>query len=194
MTEYTAGIREYLSQLQQVIAALDMVEMDIAVETFRKAYEEDRTIFVLGDGGSAATASHLACDLNKDACFHAAKKFRVMALNESVATLLAIGNDASFDDVFVEQLKNFARPGDVVVGISGSGNSPNILKAVEYANTLGCTTVGFCGYDGGRLKPMVHRCFHVRFHDMHIVQDVHMILVHIMARLLSVKGEHSCGG
>ena len=190
MTDFTPGIRRYLDELRQVFDALNLAEMDAIAQVFQRAYEDGRKIFVLGNGGSAATASHMACDLNKDACFHAAKKFRVMVPTESVATLTAIGNDASFDDIFVEQLKNFAESGDVVVGISGSGNSPNILKAVEYANQLGCITVGFCGYDGGKLKPLVQCCFHVRYDDMHVVQDIHMILVHVLSRLLSVDGQH----
>ena len=190
MDDFTSGLRTYLDELHQVLRAVDVAEMNAVAQVFQGAYEEGKTIFVLGNGGSAATASHAACDLNKDACFHADKKFRVVVPTESIATLTAVGNDASFDDIFVESLKSFARPGDVVVGISGSGNSPNILKAVEYANRLGCTTVGFCGYDGGKLKPLVQCCFHVRYNDMHLVQDIHMILVHALSRLLSVDGSH----
>ncbi len=101
---------------------------------------------------------------------------------------MAIANDISYESIFVEQLKNFARPGDVVVGISGSGNSPNVLAAVEYARQSGCTTIGVCGYDGGKLKAMSDCCFHVKVNDMQIVEDVHLMLGHILMRLLYVEG------
>ena len=193
MPEYAAAISEYLQSVQRVLAELNVGEMETIANVFKKAYDEGRTIFVLGNGGSASTASHLACDLNKGACLHAEKKFRVMALTDSLPTILAIANDLSYDAIFVEQLKNFARADDVVVGISGSGNSANILKAIEYARQQGCTTIGVCGYDGGKLKPLVDCCFHVRLPDMQIVEDVHMILTHILMRVLSVEGmTHGC--
>jgi D-sedoheptulose 7-phosphate isomerase len=109
-----------------------------------------------------------------------------MALTDNLATILAIANDIDYESIFVEQLKNFARPGDVVIGISGSGNSPNVLRAVEYAKQLGCTTVGVCGFGGGKLKPLVDCSFHVKIDDMQIVEDVHMMLMHILMRLLYV--------
>ena len=141
---------------------------------------------MLGNGGSAATASHLAGDLNKGACFHAEKKFKVMALTDCLPWILSIANDMDYESIFVEQLKNFATPGDVVVGISGSGNSPNVLRGIEYGKQLGCTTVGICGYDGGKLKPMVDCCFHAEIDDMQIAEDVHMILAHILMKVLEV--------
>ena len=188
MPGFSAAITEYLKNLQGVLAKLDVGEIDAVAGVFKRAYDEGRTIFVVGNGGSASTASHLACDLNKGACLHAAKKFRVMALTDNLPTILAISNDIGYDAIFVEQLKNFARAGDVVLGISGSGNSVNVLKAVEWARQAGCTTIGVCGYDGGKLKPLVDCCFHVRVHDMQIAEDVHMILVHILMRVLSVGG------
>ena len=95
-----------------------------------------------------------------------------------------MGNDIDFESVFVEQLKSYAQPGDVVIGISGSGNSPNMLRGIEYAKRLGCVTVGVCGFDGGKLKPLVDHCFHVRLNDMQIVEDLHMVLVHVLMRIL----------
>ncbi|MGW8256660.1 MAG: D-sedoheptulose-7-phosphate isomerase, partial [Thermoguttaceae bacterium] len=165
--------------------------IDSICRVLKKAYDEERTIFVMGNGGSAATASHMACDINKGACLHAKKKFRVMALTDNLPVIMAIANDISYDAIFVEQLKNFARGGDVVVGISGSGNSPNVLKAIEYARQLGCTTIGACGYDGGKLKPLVNHCFHVNVNDMQIVEDIHLMLGHILMRALYVGGNHN---
>ena len=152
----------------------------------RDAYEQQKTIFVLGNGGSAATASHLAADLNKGACLKATKKFRVISLTDCVPWMSAIANDLDYESVFVEPLKNFAAPGDVVMGISGSGNSPNVLRAIEDARQLGCTTVGVCGYDGGKLKGAVDCCFHADVDDMQLAEDTHMVLVHILMRILHV--------
>jgi D-sedoheptulose 7-phosphate isomerase len=188
MPQYAESICSYLRNLQRVLADLNIGEMEAVAAVFKKAYDEGRTIFVLGNGGSASTASHLACDLNKGACLHAEKKFHVMALTDSMPTILAIANDLEYDAIFAEQLKVFARAGDVVVGISGSGNSPNVLRAVEYARDKGCTTVGICGYDGGLLKPSVDVCFHVKVPDMQIVEDVHLVLAHILMRVLNVGG------
>lgn len=186
MPDFAAGAREYLSKLQDVLARLDLDEIAAVAEVFRDAYDRQATIFLMGNGGSGATASHMVCDLNKGACFHAEKKFRVAALTDCTPMILALGNDVGFESIFVEQLKNLARPGDVVLGISGSGNSPNVLRAIEYAKQLGCTTVGVCGYDGGKLKPLVDRCFHVKIDDMQIAEDAHLILGHILMRVLEV--------
>jgi D-sedoheptulose 7-phosphate isomerase len=189
MQNYTTAIVQYLQAVQRTVAELDIAEIDAVCNVFKKAYEDERTIFVMGNGGSASTASHIAGDINKGACLHAKKKFRVMALTDNLPVILAIANDISYDSIFVEQLKNFARPGDVVMGISGSGNSPNVLKAVEYARQLGCVTIGVCGYDGGKLKQMVDACFHVKLNDMQIVEDLHLMLGHILMRVLYVGGE-----
>ena len=186
MDNFAAGTREYLSKLQDVLAKVDVEEIAAVAKVFREAYDRQRTIFLMGNGGSGATASHIVCDLNKGACFHAEKKFRVMALTDCTPIILALGNDVGFEAIFVEQLKNFAQPGDVVLGISGSGNSPNVLRAIEYAKQLGCTTVGVCGYDGGKLKPLADLCFHVKVHDMQIAEDLHLIMGHILMRILEV--------
>jgi len=182
--DYTIGIRQYLAKLQDVLTKVDVDEIAEVAKVLHNAYQQGKTILTMGNGGSGATASHIVCDLNKGACFHAEKKFRVISLSDCTPMILALGNDIGFDSIFVEQLKSYARPGDVVMGISGSGNSPNVLRAIEYAKQLGCTTIGVCGFDGGKLKPMVDHCFHVRVADMQIVEDVHMILAHILMRIL----------
>jgi D-sedoheptulose 7-phosphate isomerase len=193
MENYLLPIETYLKKLQKVIAELDLGEIDAVARIWKRAYDEERTIFLLGNGGSASTASHIACDINKGACLHAKKKFRVMALTDNLPTILALANDIGYEAIFVEQLKNFARPGDVVVGISGSGNSPNVLRAIEYARELPCTTIGVCGYSGGKLKPLVDCCFHVKVDDMQIAEDLHMVLGHILMRLLHVgDGPAAC--
>ena len=186
MNDFAAGVRDYFDTLRTALAEVHVAEIVETAEVLRAAYDQQRTILVLGNGGSAATASHMVCDFNKDACFHAEKKFRLIALTDSSPLLLALGNDAGFESVFVEQVKCYARPGDVVIGISGSGNSPNVLRAMEYAKQIGCVTIGVCGFDGGKLKPLVDHCFHVRADDMQIVQDVHMAWVHVLSQILGV--------
>jgi D-sedoheptulose 7-phosphate isomerase len=178
--------------LQDVLTKVDVDAIADIAEVLHTAYEQQKTILVMGNGGSGSTASHMVCDMNKGACFHAEKKFRFISLADSMPTILALGNDANFESIFVEQLKNFARPGDVVIGISGSGNSPNVLRAIEYAKRLGCVTIGVCGFSGGKLKPLVDHCFHVKLDDMQIVEDLHMILVHILMRLLTVDKQCCC--
>jgi D-sedoheptulose 7-phosphate isomerase len=186
MQEYASAIGQYLQSVQRNVAELDIAEIDAICKILKKAYDEERTIFFMGNGGSASTASHIAADINKGACLNAQKKFRVMALTDNLPVIMAIANDIGYDSIFEEQLKNFARPGDVVLGISGSGNSPNVIKAVQYAKQLGCTTIGVCGYDGGKLKPLVDNCFHVKLNDMQIVEDVHLMLGHILMRVLYI--------
>src|SRR2546421_715929 len=140
-----------------VLKAIDTIDLDrvgAAIDILIQARNEDRRIFVCGNGGSASTASHFVCDMVKGASFHSEKRFRIMALTDSLPTITAYANDVSYDCVFVEQLKNFAQPGDLVMGISGSGNSPNVLRAIEYANTIGCKTLGLPSRDGRKLAPM----------------------------------------
>ncbi len=184
METYTAAIRDYLAKLQDAIAKVDPGEIAAVAEVLCTAYDGRKTVLVMGNGGSGATASHMVCDLNKGACFRSEKKFRLISLSDNVPMILAVGNDIDFESIFVEQLKSYAQPGDVVIGISGSGNSPNVLRAIEYAKRLGCVTVGVCGFDGGKLKPLVDHCFHVRLNDMQIVEDLHMVLVHVLMRIL----------
>jgi D-sedoheptulose 7-phosphate isomerase len=184
MKDYIPEIRDYFNKLQDVLTKVDLGEIAAIAQVLRTAYEHEKTILVMGNGGSGATASHMVCDLNKGACFHVEKKFRLIALTDCTPMILALGNDVGFESIFVEQLKVYARPGDVVLGISGSGNSPNVLRAVEYARQLGCVTIGATGFGGGQLKPLVDHSFHVNVDDMQIVEDVHMILVHVLMRSL----------
>jgi D-sedoheptulose 7-phosphate isomerase len=153
-------------------------------EAFLKAYNDEKHIFVMGNGGSASTASHLACDINKGVSFGQEKRFKVICLNDSVPTMLAYANDLSYEDVFLEQLKNFFRAGDVVMGISGSGNSKNVLKAVSYAARNGGKTVGLCGFQGGELATLADISLIVRSNDMQKIEDVHMIVVHMLMQAL----------
>ena len=166
-----------------VLKAIDTIELEKvgqAIDILKRARDEDRRIFVCGNGGSASTASHFVCDMVKGASFHRDKRFRIMALTDSLPTITAYANDVCYDCVFVEQLKNFAEPGDVVIAISGSGNSPNVLQAMEYANSIGCRTIALSGRNGGKLGPMAQLNLQASNPHMGRNEDVHMIVMHMI--------------
>src|SRR5258706_7236649 len=151
---------QYRQETIRAINSVDTNKVEQAIEWFKEARANNRRIFLCGNGGSASTASHLACDIVKGASYGRQTRFRVMALTDSLPTLTAYSNDVGYDIVFVEQLKNFAEPDDLVMAISGSGNSPNVLRAVEYANSIGCKTIALTGRDGGKLGPMAQLNIH----------------------------------
>lgn len=170
----------YLNTLNQVLATFDHDCFEAVVQEIMNAYADERRIFVMGNGGSAATASHLTCDINKGCCHDLSKKFKMICLNDNLPTLLALANDVSYEAVFVEQLKNFFEPGDLVMGISGSGNSENVIRSVQYANENEGRTIGLSGFSGGKLAQLADISFVARVNDMQQVEDVHMIVVHMI--------------
>ncbi|MCC7499395.1 MAG: SIS domain-containing protein [Bryobacterales bacterium] len=170
----------YKSELMKAIDQIDLSKVDQAIEWFREARAAGKTIFICGNGGSAASASHIVCDINKGASYNRDLRFKMIALTDNLATLTAYSNDVSYEVVFVEQLKNFAQPGDVVVAISGSGNSPNVLRAIEYANETGCKTIGLSGRDGGKLGPLAQLNIQVPVPHMGRIEDAHMIICHMI--------------
>ncbi len=172
---------EYRSELLRALESIDLAKVAQAIEWFREARREGKTIFVCGNGGSAATASHFVCDMVKGASFNRPERFRIQALTDSLPTITAYANDLSYEVVFVEQLKNFAQPGDLVVAISGSGNSPNVLRAVEYANSIGCRTLALTGRDGGRLGELAQLNLHVPVMHMGRIEDAHLVICHMIA-------------
>ena len=166
------------------MAAIDRIDtsrVQQAIEWFREARDTSKHIFVCGNGGSASTASHFACDIVKGASYNRDSRFRIMALTDSMATITAYSNDVSYDCVFAEQLKNFAQPGDLVMCISGSGNSPSVLRAIEYANSIGCKTIALTGRDGGKLGPLAQLGIQVAVPHMGRIEDAHMIVCHMIA-------------
>ena len=171
----------YKTDLIHAIEAIDLAKVEEAIEELRRARRENRHIFVCGNGGSASTASHFACDMVKGASFGRESRFRIMALTDSLPTITAYSNDVSYDCVFVEQLKNFAQPGDVVIAISGSGNSPNVLRAIEYAKSIGCKTIAMTGRDGGKLGPLADINIQATHAHMGRIEDIHMIVAHMIA-------------
>ena len=176
-------INGYIDSVIDVLDRLRKEQMDSlvkAIEMIRKAREGDRTVFIMGNGGSAATSSHFVSDLAKGTIVDGEKRFRAIALTDNIPLITAWSNDSDYSDIFAEQLKNLLRPGDVVIGISGSGNSQNVLKGVEYASKNGAKTIGFVGYDGGKLKNMVDVCILADIHYMQKAEDVHMLLEHML--------------
>ncbi len=171
---------QYKTQLQQTIEMIDMEKVQQAIDTFAEARSAGRHIFVCGNGGSASSSSHFVCDMVKGASFNRAERFKIMALTDQMPTITAYANDVSYDSVFVEQLRNFAQPGDLFLGISGSGNSPNVLRAIEYANSIGCKTIALTGRDGGQLGPMAQLNIHVGVPHMGRIEDAHMIVCHMI--------------
>jgi D-sedoheptulose 7-phosphate isomerase len=172
--------QQYLSRLHAALDTLDLTQVEQAITWLREARDAGRQIFVCGNGGSASTASHFATDMVKGASYNRARRFRIMALTDSLSTVSAYANDVCYDCVFVEQLKNFAQPGDLVVGISGSGNSPNVLRAIEYANSAGCRTLALTGRDGGQLGPLAQLNILVPEPHMGRIEDAHMIVCHML--------------
>lgn len=171
---------EYKSKLLRTLDTIDLAKVDEIIEILKGARAADRQIFVCGNGGSAATANHFACDMVKGASYGKDKRFRITALSEQIPTMTAYANDVGYDVVFVEQLKNFARKGDVLIAISGSGNSPNVIRAVEYAKSIGCQTIGLSGRDGGKLKPLVEHNVHIADDHMGRIEDAHMTICHMI--------------
>lgn len=179
--EYANFAKKYRERVSSVLDSIDTEAVSRVIAALAEARAAGRHIFVCGNGGSASTASHFVCDMVKGASFDRESRFRIVALNESLATITAYSNDVAYECVFVEQLKNFARPGDVVMAISGSGNSPNVVKALEYANEAGCTTVALTGRDGGKLKPLAKIGVHVPEPHMGRIEDGHMVVCHMIA-------------
>lgn len=176
--------KQYLSELKEVLDDFNLEQFEKIVNLILNAYENEKQIFTMGNGGSASTASHFACDLNKGCCTNLEKKIKMICLNDNTPTLLAFANDVSYDVVFVEQLKNFFNPGDLVIGISGSGNSENVIKAIHHAKQNNGKTIGFSGFSGGKLAQMVDVPFVVKVDDIQKVEDIHMILVHMIMQAI----------
>lgn len=178
----TGQVDAYIERVRAALSNLDSMEINAFINALERARQAGRQIFIMGNGGSASTASHFVCDFNKGVSYASPDKprFKFICLNDSVSQLSAYANDVGYEDAFLESLKNFFNPGDVVIGISGSGNSKNILNAVEYANANGGLTIGITGYDGGRLREMASLSVNAKIDDMQVSEDIHMILDHLV--------------
>ncbi|MBC7228292.1 MAG: SIS domain-containing protein [Thermoflexales bacterium] len=173
-----------MTEVQEILGRIPLEALEEAVDVLLSAAYVGSTVFTVGNGGSAATASHFACDLAKGTIVPGGPRFRVIALTDNVPLMTAWSNDVAYEDVFAEQLRNLIGRGDVVVAFSGSGNSPNVLRAVALARQQGGITIGFSGFDGGQLSRMVDVPVVVPCHCMEQIEDVHLVLCHLTATTL----------
>jgi len=178
VTEYAAG---YAGRLEEFLTQLPFKEIARAVELMTEARDAGRTIFTFGNGGAAATASHLACDLGKGASIGRERRFRVLSLAENRSWATALANDISYDAVFVEELRNFLEPHDVCIALSASGKSRNVLEAARFARSAGASVVGISGYGGGELAEVSDVPIVLPGDHMGLVEDLQMVACHIMA-------------
>ena len=188
MKDYTSEINEYYDRLKRTIDKIDRKEINRTIETLKQARDNEKYVFIMGNGGSASTSSHFAGDFNKGLSLNRDKRFRFVCLNDNASTVLSLANDVAYDAVFVEQLKNFLSEGDVVIAISGSGNSANVLRAVEYSKEKGNLVIGLTGYNGGKLMPMSDIKLHVPVDDMQVVEDLHLVFNHLLMSILNKEG------
>jgi D-sedoheptulose 7-phosphate isomerase len=178
---------EYLSGVSAAIAALDHEKIAAVTAEFERAYREGRRLFTCGNGGSASTASHLVCDFQKSLIAPDGQCLKAFALSDSIPLITAWANDADYTQVFANQLGVLAEEGDLLLAISGSGNSPNVLNAVERARAMGLFTIGWSAYGGGKLADRVDLSVVVPVHNMQIAEDVHLILGHLVFTQLMQK-------
>ncbi|WP_308389702.1 SIS domain-containing protein [Acidithiobacillus sp. AMEEHan] len=184
MRTFKGATQTYLAKLMQQIDTVDYADMDRAVALVARAWQDDRQVIALGNGGSSMTALHFINDWNKSVSMRGGRRFRGRTLVDNVGLLMSYANDIAFNDVFVEQLRHIMDPGDLVIAISGSGNSENVIRAVDWANANGGITLGLCGYNGGRLKDLVQHRVWVAVDDMQLCEDIHAIFGHIVMQTL----------
>ncbi len=184
MLGITLNADAYLQRLNEELGRVDRAAMERWADLICRAWESGNFVFLIGNGGSGSTASHICEDLGKgtirdqDLRDESKKRLKVLSLTDNLGWIMAVGNDLAYDQIFVQQLMNYGSPGDVLIAISGSGNSPNVLAAVDWANRHGLVTFGLTGYDGGQLKEMQQDGLHVDLDDMGMVESIHMCLHH----------------
>lgn len=190
MKDYKQEIKTYIDREISVLQELDINQINEVLNVLEQTLLFENTVYIFGNGGSAATASHFQNDFNKGISEHTEKKFRFQCLNDNVATIMAIANDMGYEEVFRFQLTGKLKKGDVVIAISGSGNSANVLRAVEYAKENGAAVIGLTGYEGGKLKELCDYSLHAPIQSMQITEDVHMFFDHLM---MSIFYKSLCG-
>lgn len=188
----------YLASLVRLLRQLPLRDIERVCPVLYQAYQNDQTLFLFGNGGSAALASHMACDLGKGTFaphhvpLHGVKRFKVFSLTDNVPLLSAWANDTAYENVFAEQLGNLVRPGDIAFGISGSGNSPNVLKALKIASAAGAITVGLTGNSGGKMKSLLDYAIVVPGTNMQQIEDAHAVVAHMIFLVLQQKIAGCC--
>lgn len=182
-------IKNYFSELKNTVDSMPVEDIKKVVDILFDAYKKNRQIFIIGNGGSASISSHFACDLNKGTLQRVydenEKRFKAISMTDNVAILTALANDLSYDDIFAQQLRNLINPEDIVIAISGSGNSKNILNAIDTASKSGAVTIGFLGFNGGKLKEKVDHYIHVQSNHYGRIEDLHLVLTHLISSYLA---------
>ena len=184
MNKGTDFVKSYIDQLNEVLNALPSEKFLEINKTLLEARETGKQIFVIGNGGSAAAASHMVCDFNKNTREAGKKRMRAICLNDNTPSVLAYANDEGYDIIFSEQLLSLGQSGDILIAISGSGNSANIIKAIETARQMNIKVIGLTGFKGGKMKELTDICLVVPSDSMEMIEDVHLIINHILAGLL----------
>ena len=177
----------YIDLVKSTLDALDSKALDALVEAFHTTYEKGGNIYTMGNGGSGASASHAAGDFLKGASYGLDKRFKMICLNDNLPSMMAIANDIGWESIFVEPLKNFLSEDDLVIGISGSGNSKNVVNALEYANANGATTVAMSGFKGGKISQIATINLHAPVMDMEVTEDVHMVIFNIVKKQIMAR-------
>lgn len=177
-------IQNYISTLQQTIGQLPQSLIAEVVFVLQRARMQGNQVFIMGNGGSASTASHFVCDLAKNTRYDGLPHFRAIGLADNMEIFSAYANDEGYENVFSQQLINLIKPDDIVIAISASGNSHNVVKAVEEARKYNATTIGFTGFDGGRLAQLVNINIHIKSNIIEHVEDIHLMLEHMIVRTI----------
>ncbi len=187
MSESPFSISGYLNNHRILFETLDIEAFEKGIDAVRTAFESGRKIITCGNGGSAYAASHYITDWNKMIEIATTKPFRGVSLCDNLGLITAFANDQSYDQIFSGQLKSMLEPGDLVIGISGSGNSPNVVNAIAYANEYGANTLAIVGYDGGKLKQIAQKSVWIPSYDMQLCEDLHLMFGHMVMRTLCQK-------
>ena len=181
--DFRDKIKNYLDLETKVIASLNIEEINETMNALLDCYNRGGTVYTCGNGGSASTATHMVCDFGKGTCYDLDKKFHFVCLNDNIPTIMAIANDDSYDNIFIYQLKDRLTKNDLLLAISGSGNSHNIVKAIDYAKEIGAKIIGVTGYSGGKLLKAADYHLHAPIDDMQITEDVHLIFNHMIMKI-----------
>jgi len=185
--DYNKQIISYINKEIEILEKLDLSAVNEIMNVLEEATRRNATIYICGNGGSAATASHFVCDFNKGISQNRKRKYNFICLNENIPSMMAIANDFSYDKIFVLQIEEKIKPTDILFCISGSGNSKNIINAAEYAKSRGAKIIGATGYDGGALYKLADYHLHVPIDNMQIVEDIHLIFDHLMMYILAYE-------
>lgn len=184
MSEFLSFYKNYIEELKTTLDLISLIDTKNIFKMIKDSYEQESNIFVIGNGGSAACATHWVCDFNKGINIEGKKRARMVSLSDNTGILTAIGNDISYDDIFSYQLENFCKSGDLLIALSVSGNSKNLIKGIETARTLGCTTVAIIGGYSGKIGNLADFTLVVPSENYGIVEDVHLIINHIFSQFI----------